>query len=164
VIAAEAPPGTGATPGAFPRRNRIVAALADLVIVVEAPARSGALITAAVAADLGRTVAAVPGSVEAPGAAGVNLLLRDGAHVLADPRDAAGLLGQRTAPDAPGAEPLLLDDDERAIWRALVSPAADLDALAARAALDARRCAAAVTALELRDLVTTDVAGELRRV
>jgi DNA protecting protein DprA len=64
-VAAEAPPGATATRGAFPRRNRIVAALADLVVVVEAGAQSGALITAGIAADLGRPVAAAPGSVEA---------------------------------------------------------------------------------------------------
>ncbi len=165
TVAAELPPGTTATPGAFPRRNRIVAALADLVVVVEAPVRSGALITAGIAADLGRAVAAVPGSVEAPTAAGTNLLLRDGAHVLADPRDVVGLLGHGSAAGAgpPAAEPFALSDDERAVWRALAEPAADLDALAVRAGLDPRRCAAAVTALELRDHLTAELSGELRR-
>ncbi len=163
AVVAESPPGTAATPGAFPRRNRIVAALADLVVVVEAPARSGALITAGIAADLGRAVAAVPGSVEAPTAAGTNLLLRDGAHVLADPRDVVGLLGGAATPAQPAAEPVPLADDERAVWRALAEPASDLDALAVRTALAPRRCAAAVTALELRGHVATDLTGELRR-
>jgi DNA processing protein len=165
AVAAELPPGTGAVPGAFPRRNRIVAALADLVVVVEAPARSGALITAGMAADLGRPVAALPGSVEAPTAAGCNQLLRDGAHVLADPHDVAGLLGLGAASSPPVAsEPLALDDDERLVWRALAEASADLDMLADRTALAPRRCAAAVTALELRALVVVDPTGELRRV
>ncbi len=169
VVVAELPPGTTAVPGAFPRRNRIVAALADLVVVVEAPHRSGALITAAIAADLGRAVAAVPGSVESPTAAGTNLLLRDGAHVLADVHDVAGLLGRdavggpATLPAAPMEEPLALDDDERAVWRALADPAPDLDVLAGRAGLPARRTAAAVTGLELRDHAAMDVAGAIRR-
>jgi DNA processing protein len=166
AVVAELPPGTQVAPGVFPRRNRVVAALADVVVVVEAPAQSGALITAGMAADLGRTVAAVPGSVEAPTAAGTNRLLRDGAHVLADPRDIAGLLGlpgRPATPDPLVTEPLALDDDERAVWRALAEPASDLDALAGRASLPTRRCAAAVTALELRDLIATDLAGELRR-
>jgi DNA processing protein len=164
VVAAELAPGTAACPGAFPRRNRIVAALADLVVVVEAPHRSGALITAAVAADLGRTVAAVPGSIEAPTAAGTNQLLRDGAHVLADPADVVELLGRGPAgPAPPAAEPLALEADERAVWRALAEPAPDLDALARRSGLPPRRCAAALTGLELRDHATTDVIGVVRR-
>ena len=165
-VIAESAPGTTATPGAFPRRNRIVAGLADLVVVVEAGVRSGALITAGIATDLGRTVAAVPGSVEAPTAAGTNLLLRDGAHVLADPADVLGLLGLATPP-APAphavAEPDGLGADESLVWRALASPAPDADVLGDRVALNARRCAAALATLEIRDLVTTDRSGELRR-
>jgi DNA processing protein len=164
AVAAELPPGTGPVPGAFPRRNRVVAALADLVVVVEAPARSGALITAGMAADLGRPVAALPGSVEAPTAAGCNQLLRDGAHVLADPHDVAGLLGLGAAASPPVApEPLALDDDERLVWRALAEASADLDMLADRTALAPRRCAAALTGLELRGHAASDAAGVIRR-
>ena len=166
AVVAELPPGTQVAPGVFPRRNRVVAALADVVVVVEAPAQSGALITAGMAADLGRTVAAVPGSVEAPTAAGTNRLLRDGAHVLADPRDIAGLLGlpgRPATPDPLVTEPLALGEDERLVWRALAEPAPDLDVLVRRTGLAPGRCAAAVTALELRDHVGTDPAGELRR-
>lgn len=165
-VIAEPAPGTAATRGAFPRRNRIVAALADVVVVVEAGMQSGALITAGIAADLGRTVAAVPGSVEAPTAAGTNLLLRDGAHVLADPRDVLGLLGHPAPPPPapqPAAEPDALTDDERLVWRALATPAPDADVLAERAGLSARRCAAALAMLELRDCLSTDLTGELRR-
>lgn len=165
-LVAEPAPGTSATRGAFPRRNRIVAALADVVVVVEAGVRSGALITAGIAADLGRAVAAVPGSVEAPTAAGTNLLLRDGAHVLADPGDVLGLLGHPAPPPPsahPVAEPDALSEDECLVWRALATPAADADVLTERAALTARRCATALATLELRDLVTTDLSGELRR-
>lgn len=165
-IVAEPAPGTTATKGAFPRRNRIVAALVDVVVVVEAGVKSGALITAGIAADLGRAVAAVPGSVEAPTAAGTNLLLRDGAHVLADPRDVLGLLGH-PAPPPPtvhaSAEPHALTDDESLVWRALATPAPDADVLAERAALSARRCTAALAMLEVRDLVAADLSGELRR-
>lgn len=168
-VVSEAPPGATATPGAFPRRNRIVAALAEVVVVVEAGARSGALITAGVAADLGRPLAAVPGSVESPTAAGTNLLLRDGAHVLAEVGDVLGLLGLRgtAAPVAPTpravVEPDGLTDDEHSVWRALAMPAADADVVADRAGLSARRCATALATLELRGCVATDVLGELRR-
>jgi DNA processing protein len=167
-VAAEAAPGATATRGAFPRRNRIVAALADLVIVVEAGAQSGALITAGIAADLGRPVAAAPGSMESASAVGTNQLLRDGAHVLADPADAPALLGLARTPGAPPVshgvpEPADLTDDERVVWRALAVPAPDADALAERAGLSARRCAAALATMELRGCVAIDLLGETRR-
>ncbi len=62
----------------FPRRNRLIAALAEAVVVVEATPRSGALSTARWAADLGREVLAVPGSIRSASSAGTNLLIRDG--------------------------------------------------------------------------------------
>jgi DNA processing protein len=93
----EAPPGAGASVGVFPRRNRIIAALADLVVVVEAGHRSGALNTAqhAVACDV--LLAAVPGSITERQTAGSNALLRDGAHVIAGLEDLDVLLALATA-------------------------------------------------------------------
>jgi DNA processing protein len=78
----EVEPGTRAFPGCFPRRNRIIAALSKLTVVVEAGYKSGALNTAGVAQELGRLVGAVPGQADDPRAAGSNLLLRDGAQVI----------------------------------------------------------------------------------
>ncbi|HZF66463.1 MAG TPA: DNA-processing protein DprA [Gemmatirosa sp.] len=169
LVLAEHPPGTRPTAGGFPRRNRIVAALADLVIVVEAGVRSGAMITAGLAADLGRPVAAVPGPVDAVRSAGTNALLRDGAHVLATPDDALTLLGLARA--ASGTEPAgasrigsaLLGED-RAVWLALEEPAPDLDVLAARLALPAARAAAALTRLELACRAEVDHVGTIRRL
>src|SRR5262249_29281591 len=80
-----------ANAGSFPKRNRILAALAEVTIVVEAPSQSGALITATHALELGRTVAAVPGPIDSPTAAGSNLLLRDGAVMILDVADALAL-------------------------------------------------------------------------
>lgn len=74
-------------PGVVRSRNRIVAALADVVVVVEGADRSGSLVTAGVAADLGRDVLAVPGDVRAPGSAAPHRLLREGAGVAASPDD-----------------------------------------------------------------------------
>lgn len=167
LVLAEHPPGTRPTAGCFPRRNRIVAALAELVIVVEAGVRSGAMITAGLAADLGRPVAAVPGPVDAPRSAGTNALLRDGAHVLAAPDDALTLL-RLAAPagaraDAARAAGDALAPAERALWQALDEPAADLDVLAARAALPPARAAAALTRLELAGRVAVDHAGAIHR-
>src|SRR5919202_414928 len=98
------------------KRNRIIAALAQVTIVVEAGARSGALITAGQALDLGRTVAAVPGPIDAPQSAGANELLRDGAVVIAAVADAVALLGLTAAARAPGPE---LSGDAHVVWEAL---------------------------------------------
>lgn len=78
----------------FPRRNRIIAALAKAVIVVEADVQSGALSTASWAARLGREVLAVPGSILSPANAGSNLLLRDGARPYLDPTDLSDVFPQ----------------------------------------------------------------------
>jgi DNA processing protein len=86
AVVSEMPPGFPPRRWAFPARNRIIAGLAALTVVVEAAERSGALITARVARDLGRDVAAVPGRITSPLAAGANALLRDGAHVVDGPQ------------------------------------------------------------------------------
>src|SRR5829696_2529212 len=80
LVLSELPPGARSHKGSFPKRNRIIAALARLTIVVEAPFDSGALITASDALELGRDVAAVPGPIDSPQSQGTNLYIRDGAH------------------------------------------------------------------------------------
>jgi DNA processing protein len=87
LIVTEFLPGEAALRHNFPRRNRILAALSDTVVVVEAGERSGALITVDHALDLGREVYAVPGSVEAPQSLGSNRLLLDGARPVTALRD-----------------------------------------------------------------------------
>ncbi len=83
----EFPPGTRPRPHHFPRRNRILAALTEAVVVVEAAPGSGALLTVDHAQDLGRPILAVPGSVESEQSRGTNALLRDGAHLVQDAGD-----------------------------------------------------------------------------
>jgi DNA processing protein len=91
AVVSEWPPGFSARPWCFLARNRIIAGLAGVTIVVEAGDRSGSLTTASFAADYGRTVGAVPGRVTAAGAAGSNALLFDGVAVVRDARDALEL-------------------------------------------------------------------------
>lgn len=160
LVLTELPPGAGARAGSFPRRNRVIAALASLTIVVEAGLRSGALITAGDALELGRTVACVPGPMDAPQSEGTNLLLRDGAQVLASIDDALALAGlaPRPAPAPPD------DPHEARVWAALARGAPDLDSLAAAAGLPARDCLVAVTALELRGMIECTASGEVRRI
>lgn len=88
AVISEMPPGFQPFRWCFPARNRTIAGLASLTIVVEATERSGSLITAELAQDLGRAVGAVPGPVMAPRAAGSNALLRDGALVIRHAQDA----------------------------------------------------------------------------
>lgn len=87
AIVSEMPPGATPYRWAFPARNRIIAGLVSLTVVVEAAERSGSLITADFATQLGREVAAVPGSVLAMQSRGSNALLRDGALLVRDAQD-----------------------------------------------------------------------------
>ncbi len=92
--------------GAFVKRNRLIAGLAAVTVVVEAAPESGALTTAAVARSLGRVVLAVPGDVDRPGSRGTLGLLRAGARPCADAGDVLAALADaatRTAPEAPEA-------------------------------------------------------------
>lgn len=88
----------------FPQRNRIVAGLAQAVVVVEAAARSGSLITARMALDLGRDVLAVPGHPLDARASGCNILIRDGATLIRSAEDIIEVLGTPTQQDLPGLD------------------------------------------------------------
>jgi DNA processing protein len=92
AVVSEMPPGFQAFKWNFPARNRIIAALAPATIVVEAAERSGSLITAELALELGRDVGAVPGPVVSWRSRGTNALLRDGATLIRDARDALDLV------------------------------------------------------------------------
>lgn len=159
LLISEFPPGQQATRGSFPRRNRILAALASITIVVEAGRKSGALLTAAHALELGRTVAAVPGPIDSAQSEGSNELLRDGAVMIATVDDALTLAGLTPARREVRAE---LGEKEERILRELRRGAADLDTLSARTTLPARECMMAVTLLELAGAVECSLTGEVR--
>jgi DNA processing protein len=104
AVVSEMPPGFRAFRWCFPARNRTIAALAQATIVVEAAERSGSLITAELALDLGRDVGAVPGPVLSWRSRGTNALLRDGATLIRDAADALDLaLGVEARPRAEAA-------------------------------------------------------------
>jgi DNA processing protein len=162
LIVTEHPHGTGPRPERFPVRNRIIAALADVVVVVEAAARGGALSTAAAALRLGRPVFAQPGSRRNPVAAGTNALIADGALVLLDPSDvvvAVGMTagsrrGPLAAPRIRPPDPGATTSEARAVLRALAGEPATTDELAARTGLSAAEIARAVRALGTADRIT----------
>lgn len=93
AIVSELPFGVGPAPHNFPRRNRIIAGWVRGVVVVEAAAKSGSLITARLALESGREVMAVPGHPSSPGSLGTNALIRDGARLVRDAQDIALELG-----------------------------------------------------------------------
>ncbi|GAB2737039.1 DNA-processing protein DprA [Sinomonas soli] len=103
-LVSELPPGASPSKHRFLKRNRLIAALSALTVVVEARWRSGALSTARRAADLGRHVAAVPGSVYSANSAGCHRLLRDGATCVTDAKEAYELV-------APSGEGLTEDPE-----------------------------------------------------
>jgi DNA processing protein len=162
VLVGEQPFGVAPARGRFPVRNRIIAALADVVVVVEATLKGGSRITAERALDYGRPVLAVPGSRRNPAAAGCNALLADGAQPLLDPTDvlvALGLTpgGRRVWSTAPkrrnGPEP---GADAAAVLEALAGEAAHPDELAGRTGLDPGQVALAVEELVALGRATRD--------
>jgi DNA processing protein len=154
AVVSELPPGTGARRWCFPARNRIIAALGAVTVVVEARDRAGSMVTARLAGDLGRQVAAVPGLVTAPLAAGPNGLIAHGAAALvrgAD--DVVSLLSGGAAPllepDPAGGA---LDPDLRALLESVRAGRDTVEALAADGlAVDA--ALAGLAQLELRGYV-----------
>jgi len=105
LVVSEYPPGVPSAAYHFPQRNRIIAALADAVIVVEAASRSGALITVDHALDLGRDIYGVPGPIDRTTHAGVNAMLRDGAGVMDAPEVFAADFADRHAKGAESRAP-----------------------------------------------------------
>lgn len=144
VVISEAPPGRRPFRWTFPARNRIMAALGAMTVVVEASDPSGSLITADFAADMNRAVGAMPGRVTSASAAGSNRLLREGAAVIRHAGDVldelfgAGAGDDWDVPDEPalGAiERRILDEVERGAGAGALSESTGLDPGAVRAAL-----------------------------
>jgi DNA processing protein len=161
LVLSENPPGQTAQKGCFPKRNRIIAALGRITVVVEAGHKSGALNTASHALDLGRIVAAVPGQIDSEHSAGTNQLIRDGAVVITSSSDLLALLGlsapspQRTLPNLP--------DAEQKVWECVGFDFTDSDSISLKTGLAPPACLAAITSLELMGLVECSLAGEIRR-
>lgn len=170
VVVSEMPPGFRAFRWSFPARNRIIAALAPATIVVEAAERSGSLITAELALELGRDVAAVPGPVLSWRSRGTNALLRDGATLIRGVRDGLELvLGiegadaalKRAAGEAI-APPAVLAPELRALLAAVEDGRDSVGSLASDAA-GAAIVRAGLAELELLGLIHHVPGGRVQR-
>lgn len=138
ALLSEQEPGMPPSPSMFVRRNRLIAALASAVVVVEAAERSGALSTAAAARRLGRALFAVPGDVDREASQGCFALLRSGARLCTHAGDVLGVLPAVRNPAAP----------ESVVLGALSDEPLGIESLATRAALSLERTLAALVQLE----------------
>lgn len=160
----EMPPGFKPLRWCFPARNRTIAGLASMTIVVEATERSGSLITADLAQQLGRAVGAVPGPVTGSRCAGSNALLRDGAFVIRDAQDALDeALGIGVATALTGRRSEDLDDALRSLLLRVEDGRNTVSALAATP-VEAQHAIAGLAELELLGFVRRGVGGHYVRL
>lgn len=148
------PPATPPEGSNFPPRNRIISGLSLAVVIVEAGEKSGALITAAFAADQGREVFAVPGYITAPQSRGTNRLIRDGAHPLLEPRDILETLNLTMNIEQRAVRMVLPGDAlEARLFQILGDEPLYIDEIYARAEVPIEKIAAALTMMELKGMV-----------
>ena len=158
AVVSEMPPGFPPHRWGFPARNRLIAALGDATVVVEAAERSGSLITADLASEIGRAVSAVPGPVMSRQSEGANLLIKSGCELVRSAQDVLDLLfgaGGRTVASA--AERVPLRPELRAVYEAVRAGRGSLAELAGEG--DVMAAAAALGELELLGLVRRAFGG-----
>ncbi len=151
ALVSEYPPGTGGQAYHFPQRNRIIAGLTRATVVIEAPEKSGALITARQALDCNRDVMAVPGPITQPSSLGSNRLIARGAAVATCLEDIMAACGLEMIKEA--AAPENLSSDEAAALTYIRKEPLTVDELVAAAGLTPSAASAIVTGLELKGLI-----------
>ena len=154
ALLSDYPPGTAPESINFPPRNRIISGLSRAVVVVEAGEKSGALITAAFAAEQGREVFAVPGSIYAPQCKGTNLLIQQGANALLNAKDllSALSLNQLSAQRQVRAV-LPADAVEAQLYSLLARETMHIDEIHAQMNLPIEKISATLTLMELKGLI-----------
>jgi DNA processing protein len=174
ALVSEFPPGTPPLPHHFPRRNRLISGLSLGVLVVEARYRSGSLITARLAAEQGREVFALPGSIHNPLARGCHRLIRDGARLVESPEEVLEGLqadlfqalssGPAQPPDPAGFSGGPLDSDSKILLNACGFEPVDADILVARTGFSAAAVASMLLMLELRGELESSAGGKYCRL
>jgi len=168
LLLSEFPVGTPPLRANFPRRNRVISGLSRGILVVEATLSSGSLITARLAAEQGRDVFALPGSIHSPFSKGCHKLIREGAKLVETAQDVLDELRLPAAPVAAAAahapERAVDEPTAQAVLIALGHAPADGDTIAARSGLAASSVLAALTALELAGRVASLPGGRYQRI
>lgn len=163
LIVSEYPLGTPPLAANFPKRNRIIAGLSQGTLVVEAALQSGSLITARLAAEQGREVFAIPGSIQAPQSRGCHALIRQGAKLVETVQDVLEELRLPVTAPAPQVSPAPLDEADP-LWAAMGYDPIGLDALVARTGMSAAALQVALLERELDGLVARLPGGLFQRV
>lgn len=154
ALVSEYPLGTRPDAGNFPPRNRIISGLSKGVVIVEASERSGALITARFAAEQGRDVFAVPGSILHPGSAGCNMLIQQGATPLLSAGDVLKQLEMEQVATRRAAHAAIpVDPQEASLLALLGREPQHVDELVRQTALPAPQIAGLLAVMELKGLV-----------
>ncbi|MGH8670971.1 MAG: DNA-processing protein DprA [Burkholderiales bacterium] len=147
--------GTPAKAQNFPRRNRIISALGLGCLVVEASLNSGSLITARFAAEQGREVFAMPGSIHSPLSKGCHFLIKQGAKLVESAQDVLDELGWGSGVTPPQAQPQSIDREAQTLLDQLGFDPVDIDTLAARSGLTVGALSAMLLTLELEGRVAS---------
>jgi len=171
ALLSELPLRTKPAASNFPPRNRIIAALALGVLVVEAPRNSGALITARLAGEMGREVFAVPGDVNRPQSRGGHALIRDGAKLVTCVEDIIEEFGpiekgvrlSEETPPVTRLQAMMLNERERSVYDSLGLAPSDIDEVADRTGLTPANVGSILTMLEMRRLVRRLPGGQYVR-
>ena len=177
TVITEHPPGVPALRCHFPARNRLIAGLAQGTLVIEAAIRSGALITARLAAEMGKEVMAVPGSIRNPVAYGCHQLIREGAFLVAQPEEVAHILrasrsmpepcrktAQTAANPPPEAiPPASLNAAQQQVWQALGHDCVAIDGLCLRTGLTAADISSILVGMEISGWVENQLGRYQRR-
>ncbi len=154
ALISDYPPGTAPEASNFPPRNRIISGLSQAVIVVEAGEKSGALITAAFAADQGREVFAVPGYLFAPQSKGTNSLIHEGAHIFLGVKDILEILSLTQVDQFRSARTALpADATETRLYNLLGHEALHVDEIRMQTNLPIEQVTSTLTLMELKGLV-----------
>ncbi len=153
--------GTEARAGLFPVRNRVIAGLCAVTLVVEARVRSGSMLTAGLAADAGREVCAVPGPIGNALSAGPHQLIRDGAWLVSEPEEILALLPEPLSPppSVPVAGTPPRDRPTAQVIDALRAGVGRLDALVATTGLTPAQVSSILATLELEGALVIDSRG-----